>query len=670
MAVVKMQALTLVGPNEEMETVARDLILFGGFHPLPLDLLVTDRVVRSRITTSNQENPYDELLATVASMWRVAGEKIPDPEPVPVDQNVTLMRLRSDVETIRNRLEVWSERLEILKQELDQLEAARIYLEPLFHMGRNLTDLTSTEMMSIFFGVMTADNYERLTETVAELAMAVFKLTQHGDDVWVLVLAGPAQADRTKALLDSVYFRAFSMKELADKLGESNHLEKVIQRIENHERAIKGLTNAAQNVLKNNYEWFNTLYSRIYTMQRVYDLCMTRGQANSTYGLYVLSGWIPEDMLAGLRVNLERLAPRTAIMVQELKNAPIRGISIPTKLKNLPIIRDFQDIVAIYSLPSYGETDPSLIVALTFILFFGFMFGDVGHGILLFLGASLLQKKGIFKKSLAHVIKSASVSSMVFGVLYGSVFGMEDKIIKHVWLSPMHQTNTLLSIAVYIGIGFVSLGLLLNMIQQYRRGDFGRLLFDGNGLAGLAFYWLAALVGYAYLTGTKLPIPTTYILWGLLGLVLLMLFRDVLARVVLRQRHDDAHKESVALIFFEMLHSLMGFLSNSASFVRLAAFALNHVGLSLAVFMLADMVHALPGGMVLQGIVLVLGNLVIVVLEGLIVFIQILRLEYYEFFSKFYQGGGTPFKPIQWRRPEGKAIQYKSQPAPPKEVGN
>jgi V/A-type H+-transporting ATPase subunit I len=107
--------------------------------------------------------------------------------------------------------------------------------------------------------------------------------------------------------------------------------------------------------------------------------------------------------------------------------------------------------------------------------------------------------------------------------------------------------------------------------------------------------------------------------------------------------------EGAVVHTFSVFHSLLSFLSNTASFVRLAAFALNHAGLSAAVFMLSDMVHSLPGGALFRAAVLLAGNAVIVGLEGLIVFIQTLRLEYYEFFSKFYQGGGAPFRPVTWR---------------------
>ena len=313
-------------------------------------------------------------------------------------------------------------------------------------------------------------------------------------------------------------------------------------------------------------------------------------------------------------------------------------------------MRAFQDVVGLYSLPSYGEIDPSFFVALSFCLFFGFMFGDVGHGLILILGSLFLQKKRILKKSMATVMKAAGTLSVVFGFLYGSVFGLED-LIPALWLSPMKDMGKLLGISIGLGVGMVSLGMVLNMVSRYREGDFGRLLFDGGGLTGLVFYWSAAGALFAGFAGIKLPFPNWVVSAALVGLLAIMLLRDVLARTLLHQKKGE-HDEPGFLHFFEVLHGLLSFLSNTASFVRLAAFALNHVGLSLAVLMLSDMVHQLPGGFFFKVVILVLGNAVIVALEGLIVFIQTLRLEYYEFFSKFYRGGGKAFRPVGWDRSE------------------
>jgi len=193
----------------------------------------------------------------------------------------------------------------------------------------------------------------------------------------------------------------------------------------------------------------------------------------------------------------------------------------------------------------------------------------------------------------------------------------------------------------------------LNMIVRYRERDFGRMLFDGQGLAGLFVYWGAA--GAIYVTAADVPLPfkVDYIWLAIIALLLISLFRDTLARVLLKQR--GAEKESAVLQVFEVFHNLLNFFSNTMSFVRLAAFALNHVALSLAVLTISNMLGSVGGvgspiGIFLEWTLLIAGNLLIVGLEGLIVFIQTLRLEYYEFFSKFYKGGGNVFRPVTWKK--------------------
>ena len=196
----------------------------------------------------------------------------------------------------------------------------------------------------------------------------------------------------------------------------------------------------------------------------------------------------------------------------------------------------------------------------------------------------------------------------------------------------------------------ISTGMILNMISRYRDRDFGPLLFDWQGLAGLMVYWGAAGAICISIFDLTLPFSVGYIWYAIAALVVLTLFRDTLARTLLHQKVEE---ESATLKVFEILHNLMNYFTNTASFVRLAAFALNHVALSMAVLILAGMLERLPAGLFLKGILFILGNIFIVCLEGLIVFIQVLRLEYYEFFSKFYRGGGNVFKPVTWRSEKG-----------------
>ncbi|MDO9544459.1 MAG: V-type ATPase 116kDa subunit family protein [Synergistaceae bacterium] len=649
MAVMKMVALTMIGPDSEMEPVARQMVLTGGFQPLPLDLLVNDRNLRSKVTTET-ENPYDELLAKVTTVWKIAGEMIPDPSPVTLTKEFTLTAARRKVEQTSKRLEVWEKRRVVLSEEEDLLTATKLFVEALKGTEFGPEELASGTFLIPFFGRLSNENYQRLTESSEESPITTNELTVLNGNTWVLVLTVKGHEESTRKLLEAVYFKEFSLKDIASQLKGVDPLTLVNKRIANHQRAIKGLAKAAKDMLREQRSEYELLYSQLYTMQRVYDVCKGRGEVS---GMFVLSGWIPADTLAVIKKTVEEDAPMTTVMVEETKDISYSGIRVPTLLQNNPIFRAFQDIVSMYSLPSYGEIDPSPIVAISFILFFGFMFGDIGHGLMIFLGAMFMVKRGMMKRSFGQVIKSAAVSSMVFGVLYGSIFGMED-IIPALWLSPMHDTNKLLVIAICLGVFMISLGLILNMIKQYRARDFGRLLFDGQGMAGLMLYWTMAALAAIYMTGTKIPEIAADIMWGGIGvMMLLMIFRDILARYLLHQKDE---KESVVLNLFEIMHNLMSFVSNTASFVRLAAFALNHVGLSMAVIMLSEMVHSLPGGIVMKGIILVVGNVVIVCLEGLIVFIQTLRLEYYEFFGKFYKGGGSEFKPVGWKKDGSKYV--------------
>ncbi len=649
MAVMKMVALTMIGPDSEMESVARQMVLTGGFQPLPLDLLVNDRNLRSKVTTET-ENPYDELLTKVTTVWKIAGEMIPDPSPVTLTKDFTLSAARRKVDQTSKRLEVWEKRRIVLSEEEELLSATKLFVEALKGTEFGPEVLAGGTFLVPFFGRLSNENYQRLTESSEESPIATNELTVINGNTWVIVLTVKGYEESTRKLLEAVYFKEFSLKEIASQLKGADPLTLVNKRIANHQRAIKGLAKAAKDMLREQRSEYELLYSQLYTMQRVYDVCKGRGEVS---GMFVLSGWIPADTLASIRKTVEDEAPMTTVMVEETKDISYSGIRIPTLLQNNPIFRAFQDIVSMYSLPSYGEIDPSPIVAISFILFFGFMFGDIGHGLMIFLGAMYMVKRGIMKRSFGQVIKSAAVSSMVFGVLYGSIFGMEN-IIPALWLSPMHDTNKLLVIAICLGVFMISLGLVLNMIKQYRARDFGRLLFDGQGMAGLMLYWTMAALAAIYMTGTKIPELAADIMWGGIGvMMLLMIFRDVLARYLLHQKGEG---ESAVLNIFEIMHHLMSFVSNTASFVRLAAFALNHVGLSMAVIMLSEMVHSLPGGIVMKGIILIIGNIVIVCLEGLIVFIQTLRLEYYEFFGKFYKGGGNEFKPVGWKKDGSKYV--------------
>lgn len=258
---------------------------------------------------------------------------------------------------------------------------------------------------------------------------------------------------------------------------------------------------------------------------------------------------------------------------------------------------------------------------------FGMMFGDIGHGLVIMLAAWLGRKK---LKSFTPFVICAGLSTSLFGLLYGSLFGYEH-LVPSLWLSPLTDPLYMLRMALFWGIGFIVIISLLSIHNRLVFGEISHALFDTNGVASITLY-LSVLAGLfnLYQTGSFGLLPATLsliTLFTLLGFKLTESPAPVVERML------------VAVI--ETFETLTGYIANTLSFLRVAAFSLNHVALAIAVFTLADMLEGAGHWLMVIG-----GNLFILILEGAIVTIQALRLEYYEGFSRFYSGDGKEFKPL------------------------
>ncbi|NDP48486.1 MAG: ATPase, partial [Sulfuriferula multivorans] len=197
-------------------------------------------------------------------------------------------------------------------------------------------------------------------------------------------------------------------------------------------------------------------------------------------GLAAMSGWIPQRLLSALRDTLEARF-HGCYWLDMREPSPGEMAEVPSLMRYPAWLKPFVPMVKSYGVPRYGEFDPTLPFALTYLLLFGAMFGDVGHGaVILLLAAALYRRLG----RMAWVGMAAGAASIGFGLLYGSIFGYED-IIEPIWLSPLHDPVRVLTLAVVFGIGFIAFTLLANSWNRWVSGQIGKALFDSNGLAGL-----------------------------------------------------------------------------------------------------------------------------------------------------------------------------------------
>jgi len=391
-------------------------------------------------------------------------------------------------------------------------------------------------------------------------------------------------------------------------------------------------------------------------LRRESEVAATLLQARRYFGhtarLSQISGWVPRERLAEVRNAVSEITGGSAYLgsedpreIREVRDGTLR---VPILLANPLLLRPFEKLVTAYGAPEYSEVEPTAFLAISFLLMFGVMFGDVGQGALLAAAGYGLFRIFPQHTDLGVLLMECGASSSFFGLLWGSVFGMED-IIPPLWFRPMQDLSSFLVFAISFGVLMISVGLVLNVVNTWRSQGALPAIFGERGLLGALIYWIAlALVARFVLTGASFESRAIALLVGVPAVTILLY--SPIEKVLERRAGQPLSAGAVSSLLVESLIGLgdtfLGLLTNTVSFLRIAAFSLAHIGLFTAVFALASNLSRLRGGGAWYWLALVGGNLFIVLLEGLLASIQAIRLEYYEFFGKFFKGQGELFRPL------------------------
>ena len=390
-------------------------------------------------------------------------------------------------------------------------------------------------------------------------------------------------------------------------------------------------------------------------------------QAQKHFGkvanLFCISGWTPSSEVDTVRDIVKETTGGTGLVevIEADDDALVKaGLeTVPVKFKGGSLLRPFQMLITNFGTPRYNELDPTIFVGITFVLLFGFMFGDIGQGLVLaLLGLWLKLSKNPKLDDTMHdagvLLAACGFSAMVFGFLYGSFFGYENHaFLKPIWLSPLDQKDIgkLLLTAVGVGIIFSSVAIIINIINHFIAKKYYEGVFERFGLLGLLFYWFSLGAGIWVVKTKSFPV------WAgvLIGIPLVLLFLGGPIKHFAEKHHHHANGEQESLFnvllesCIELMETFTGYISGTVSFVRVGAFAISHAALCLAVFSIVGMIHKgnMRGGGIASAIVIILGNLLVIAFEGMVAMIQGVRLEYYELFSKYFTGGGIEYKPFQ-----------------------
>lgn len=535
-----------------------------------------------------------------------------------------------------------------LRQKLERMEAIASEVAPLMDLGLPI-EKAPYSFLEWHYGEVRSENVEYIRGKIAGLPAVMLSLSKRDKNELILLIGLKSDRLKLKRILREAAFDEVEIGEEArrEAAGVKGELGK---KIETLDEDLAGVQDEIAAVRDANAARI-TEYNRSLRVAAL--LLKVKNYLKRTRKTYIFSGWIPSGKRREVEKEILRAAKGRAIVEvlspEEVSGVKAGRVKVPVLLKHPSFFKPFEMLVSNYGLPEYKVIDPTFFFAITYLIMFGMMFGDVGHGtVLLLLGAWLGFSRKWKGQSVALVGRLAfycGISSVVFGFLFGSVFGLEH-LIPHVWMNPMANVIYFFKVAIYFGICVISLGILFHVINSIRMRHFKATFFDHAGLIVAIMYWGGIVAVSIFLSNE--PIPVKLLILAIGVPIVLLFFREPLVALVTRRKM--VFEMGVGSYIFEsvieVVEILIGYLANTVSFIRVAAFSLAHVGLFIAVFSLVDMVKGKSGGMVYSILILVLGNIGIIALEGLVVTIQAIRLEYYEFFGKFFSGGGVAYKPI------------------------
>lgn len=626
MAITKMMAVTIAGKIHEFERVVDRYVYNRDIH---LENAAVVLGGKKKLRSFTDGVHYEAVVKSAEDIIALTG--IDTLKYANADTDMNLEEMKGFLDGINARIEKEKADADVIRQQISENNRVKESLEKLSDLEVDLGRLTDMRFVRSRYGCLPKSGYRMLETYLADMNIVFVKTAEEEQSVWGFYFAPAEEFRQIEEIFTSLYFVPTPLPQ--DMHGTAQEIRAQID-AENKELAgrIAKLGEDSRTLIQDSEAEISAVYVTASRRRRFNEVRMSAAHSRD---FFYIVGWMSEKDAKALDKDMAKDDSILLFYSEDAENMK-NIITPPTKLKNNIISRPFEMFVKMYGLPGYTEIDPTPLVAATYILFFGMMFGDVGQSaVFVLLGFLLYAKK---KMELMRIVGICGISGMVFGVLYGSVFGNEEII--HGILPPMDNIQMLLISTVGMGAIVIVLAMLLNMRNAAVNRDWGGLLFSQNGISGLVFY--GSVIVFALNMVLDLGLPGGIFIALMIVSFLCIYMREPLGELIAGKK-NWLPKDAMFYVqnLFEMIEVLLSYFSNTVSFLRVGAFAIVHAGMMMAVEMLA------AGGGAKTVIVTIIGNLVVMVMEGLVVGIQVLRLEYYEMFSRYFTGNGKEFVSIK-----------------------
>jgi V/A-type H+-transporting ATPase subunit I len=377
------------------------------------------------------------------------------------------------------------------------------------------------------------------------------------------------------------------------------------------------------------YEYYSSLLLRLKTTENFLK----------SKNIVAIEGYYPKE----LHNDFESTLKNTLGNDYYLEAEAAEGDDVPIKLKNNKVFESFETITSMYSIPKYKEVDPTPLLAPFYIFFFGMMLSDAGYGFLIFIGTLIALTTFNLDDDMRKSVKMfflLSISTIFWGIMYGSYFGDFIKI-QPLWMKPDSNVGLLMIVSVVMGLIQIYVGLGIKAYMQIRDKDYFGAFADVGlwyiTLSGSIIWALSAFVDLVSIGVPNLVISIAKYaaIAGMIGIVLT----------------NGRHEKSIGAKLGQGLYSLYGitsYVGDLVSYTRLAALGLATGFIAYAFNIMVSMVSTSWATVIFGIAIFVVGHVFNLFINALGSYVHTSRLQYLEYFGKFYEGGGTAFEPLKY----------------------
>ncbi len=656
----RMAAASIVCLKKDVEAILETLSAFGEFHieaspqenASAADYDHNIHLVQERI--ADADGLIKQLVVEKSSLLGIF--KVSEPRKLVVTADnwqQLLENTNQEILTLKKQIESFNAQLTDLKEKTAGLIHLKKMLSSMENMGTDLEAVENLKLIYVSFACIPTKNCEPFEIAITNLPLYINRSYPCEDECFVAIAAPAKYREEVERILHTYHANIFHMPEdLPHNVSEAHKI--VQRRLKENQEEEKDISEQLKKLGEENRD---KLASWKETSENILLLLEAEKKILQSGRLATIKGFVPQNKYTELKQTVTATMEGKALVLPNDSEEHTAN-ELPTKIVHSRWVKPFEEITRLYGLPTYMEMDPTPFIAISFPILFGLMFGDLGHGLVLLLGGlivGMLIKGNQGMKNVCWIMAACGAAACVAGFLFGEVFGIEFSKINPswgpLWYSPFEETNVFNFLVFTLAVGIVQIitGILIELSNYVATRHYADAFL--TAIPQIAFYLggvyliVTCQLDFAKWLAGPILIPVIPFAIMVAGKPLYLKFAKP------KNYHvDPEHAESDTIVgrLFEGGDFFTRLLSNTISYSRILALLMAHWALLLVVYQVSGLITPLGVlGLILGGIIIVLGNIGVIALEGLIVFIHTLRLHFYEWFSKFYAGTGTEFKPFK-----------------------